>query len=1042
MKRDVETSAGLPARVLCLAGLILSLAVPGLAQLLQPTLSVNGSPLVTARPVTRIGEEWFLPLVPIAESLGVEISISPNSQELHARRQNGTEITYDGRTGQIRHGYVLVGQVKNPRQIQFAGSNEDFLFPLSGVVVLLGVDVEEDPQHSVLRIDSSRGAAAGQSATAPALSLTSLNYNYGLTTNMEDYSQSINLFGEGLARVTRLKGNVLFSRYPGQPVLNFSQGTLYVMLPKAREFVLGDQGAYSGIGALTATVRGVGIAEPVRGYQFNAYGGTSASATFGSLGGSFARYDTEIAGFNLRKKTKAQELSLGGHHFSGPDRQGTAIGFAYGRITAKNQFKSQILMGIFSGLSSRSVSPGNESNLTGGVPDPRTGMTLTGISYDKNLSPQASQPFTPARVDGPAFGITLNDTFNPFRQLSVSGQLDYYGRNFLTPRLDSRYNAQSNGALSLIFRPSRYASFTAGINKREYLVGDRDRFSGRNFGALATLPGRHSVQFGFFRSEQASSISSLGRSALTQFSLIMPSLNRYSAYVYYSEMAFAGVRARNLSAVFAVDLKNRGRITLNEQLQLHSGNRWGLDWYLDLPRRNGFIRLGIDRITTVNAASGFSPLVGIRLPLPHGHSLELTYYSDRNYRTLRVEIGGRLMHEPAGTSSALVSGSIMRRAPITGRVFLDENMNGIFDEHVDRPVADVQITLDNAQAAVTDARGLFRFEQIEPGAHTVQAGLEGLPADMIFSDVQERTMAVLPYRDNILNFSVVRTGRISGKVTYLDYSRNPEEPVERPLPDVRIIAGPQHDSFSELNGIFLIGDLPPGSYELKLDRETLPEGYAPKPPSIHVLVKPGNTLMNVAFLLVIPPKPVVQKTLPPQAAEAIAAPTPENAAAKENAPKAPPPEPKPQEAPKPSAATATPKPSAASPARGQGASSAKPTSASQAGAVRRGNPAAAQDPPNGEAGKSSGLAEQQSPAQATGLFQLQIDSAQTLIFVEERVKKLRLSGFSCRVFPVQVAGKGTWYRIRLVGYDSRESAVSAGKMLIARGLTKAYWVIR
>jgi hypothetical protein len=1042
MKRTVDISAGLPARLLGLAGLLLSLAVPGLAQLLQPTLSVNGSPLVTARPVTRIGEEWFLPLVPIAEALGVEISIVPDSREVRARRQNGTEITYDGRTGQIRHGYVLVGQVKNPGQIQFAGSSEDFLFPLSGVVALLGVDIEEDPQHGVLRLDSGRGSAAGQSATAPALSLTSLNYNYGLTTNMEDYSQSINLFGEGLARISRLKGNVMFSRYPGQSALNFNQGTLYMALPKAREFVLGDQGAYSGIGALSATVRGLGMARPVRGYQFNAYGGKSASATFGSLGGSFARYDTEIAGFYLRKKTKIQELSLGGHHFSGPDRQGTAIGFSFGRLTGKNQLKSQILAGLFSGLSSRSIFPGSELNPAGGTPGPGTGTTLVGTGYDSDVSPQPGQPITPARVDGPAFGITLNDTFNPFRQLSVSGQLEYYGRNFLTPRQDSRYSAQSNGALSLIFRPTRYTSFTAGINKREYLLGARDNLSGRNFGALATLPGRHSIQFGFFRSEQVGSTSSPEKSALTQFSLIMPSFNRYSAYAYYSEMAFAGARSQNLSALFAVDLKNRGRITLNEQLQLHSGNRWGLDWYLDLPRRNGFIRLGIDRISAVNAASGFSPLVGIRLPLPRGHSLELTYYSDRNYRTLRVEIGGRLMHEPAGTSSALVSGSIMRRAPITGRVFLDENMNGIFDENVDRPVADVQVKLDNAQVAATDARGLFRFEQIEPGAHTVQAELERLPADMIFSDVKERTMAVLPYRDNILNFCVVRTGRIAGKVTYLDYSRNREEPVERPLPDVRIIAGPQYDSFSELNGIFLIGDLPPGSYELKLDRETLPDGYVPMPPSIHVQVEPGKTLMDVAFQLVIPPKPVVQKILPPQAAEFVAAPLPEIAPAKENPPKALQSGAKPKEAPKISATTETPRPSAISPVRPPATVSAQPTSASLAGAVRIGKPAPARDPRGSDAGQSSGLAELQAPAQVTGLFQLQVDSAQSLKFVEERVKKLRRSGFSCHVIPVEVAGKGTWYRIRLVGYDSRESAVSAGKMLVARGLTKAYWIIR
>ena len=36
-----------------------------LFQLLEPTLIVNGRSLPTTRPVTRIGDEWFLPVVPI-----------------------------------------------------------------------------------------------------------------------------------------------------------------------------------------------------------------------------------------------------------------------------------------------------------------------------------------------------------------------------------------------------------------------------------------------------------------------------------------------------------------------------------------------------------------------------------------------------------------------------------------------------------------------------------------------------------------------------------------------------------------------------------------------------------------------------------------------------------------------------------------------------------------------------------------------------------------------------------------------------------------
>ena len=76
-----------------------------------PGLAVNENPIVTARPVTRIGDEWFLPLVPIAEALGAEIQVSGDPQQLNVRRSDGTTVSYDSRTGEIRSRVVLVGRV-------------------------------------------------------------------------------------------------------------------------------------------------------------------------------------------------------------------------------------------------------------------------------------------------------------------------------------------------------------------------------------------------------------------------------------------------------------------------------------------------------------------------------------------------------------------------------------------------------------------------------------------------------------------------------------------------------------------------------------------------------------------------------------------------------------------------------------------------------------------------------------------------------------------------------------------------------------------
>jgi hypothetical protein len=98
----------------------------------------------------------------------------------------------------------------------------------------------------------------------------------------------------------------------------------------------------------------------------------------------------------------------------------------------------------------------------------------------------------------------------------------------------------------------------------------------------------------------------------------------------------------------------------------------------------------------------------------------------------------------------------------------------------------------------------------------------------------------------------------------MDYSQDPENPIERPLADARVVADNEHDTFSGTNGNITLGSLPPGSYRLRLDPETVPAGYVQSPDSVPVQVKPGETIRGVRFQLVVPPKPVILKELPVQ----------------------------------------------------------------------------------------------------------------------------------------------------------------------------------
>jgi cell division protein FtsN len=75
-------------------------------------------------------------------------------------------------------------------------------------------------------------------------------------------------------------------------------------------------------------------------------------------------------------------------------------------------------------------------------------------------------------------------------------------------------------------------------------------------------------------------------------------------------------------------------------------------------------------------------------------------------------------------------------------------------------------------------------------------------------------------------------------------------------------------------------------------------------------------------------------------------------------------------------------------------------------------------------------------------YQLQLYSSPEPKLVEDRVKKLREVGFSCRIYPVEIPGKGTWYRLRSGRYETLEEAIAMGERLKSSGLTETYWVIR
>jgi hypothetical protein len=339
-------------------------------------------------------------------------------------------------------------------------------------------------------------------------------------------------------------------------------------------------------------------------------------------------------------------------------------------------------------------------------------------------------------------------------------------------------------------------------------------------------------------------------------------LREYTASLTYSTLAFNGSTARVSNASLSRNF-SFGQLMIRDQFQLKNFHRYGAEWQFFIPR--GSLRVGLDRVVNLRAEDrSFAPLLGLNFALPGKQRLVTTYSGERGAHTVHVYIAG-----PVITRDDIRRGedgrvSVVSPASLEGRVFHDVNGDNAFTSNTDIPMPGIRIWLDRNNSVITDAQGAYRFSNLKSGTHAVRADLAEVPADMVFADSGDRRVALLPFRDNVQNFAVVRTGSVSGKVTFLDYSRDPDKPTSRPLAEARVIADSEHDTYSDLSGNITLGSLRPGAYQLKVDPETAPEGYVASVEPQEIVVKAGENLSGIQIQLKLAPRKVVSQELPRQ----------------------------------------------------------------------------------------------------------------------------------------------------------------------------------
>src|SRR5262249_853116 len=154
------------------------------------------------------------------------------------------------------------------------------------------------------------------------------------------------------------------------------------------------------------------------------------------------------------------------------------------KTTRRNQMRAQVVAGSFSGFSLRTMAP-KAADMS--------------VPLDQTAAPPV-ETLSRIHFQGAAIGASFFDTFSPAKVLAITTQFDRYGKNFLTARDDSQFNAQRSERVSMTLQPAPSVSLFGGSTRRVYLLGDPAAAHGFNYGATGTIPKLNRLQLSYIKS--------------------------------------------------------------------------------------------------------------------------------------------------------------------------------------------------------------------------------------------------------------------------------------------------------------------------------------------------------------------------------------------------------------------------------------------------------------------------------------------------------------------------------------------------------------
>lgn len=766
------------------------------------------------------GGRLFLPVAAIAQALGDTLSSDSATRSVTVRRQNGTVAVFNAQLNEVRENGAVVLTVSGSADLIFTPAVSELMLPAEIVAALLDVVVRRDENKAI--VISRKGVAVETirpGAKRAPWELFQLEYDYNFSRYASVGDHTLVLRGTGRIGDARLSflANSTIGAASNTPRPNLHGGHVRLDRTNGQSFIAGEFGTGTDVEFMIAGVRGGMVQLPLDRVRLDFFGGQTTSGLsvppnpISEPHTVFlpVRYDTRI--FGAIATTAAQPslrsdftFSGGVMHFGGANRKGNMLAGAFNFTSGLNRFQADVAVGQF------------------------------GAADD-----------TDKKND---MAVSLTGSYRLTEEVVVQGRYAYVGPKFLSPQ--SGVHAPNNMvAASVSWQPRRWITSTLS-GSTATIPGKAGQFS-RYLTATVNLAPKETWP-AIFVSHTHSSTTQLRNSGFTLITATKK-FERWYMFVNAARVKSFGATSLNLQAGgnFRVNESNSFEVSQSvASRSLYSGlATWQVS---NLFHNRLSFSGGLGYTTSSTEPFRLSQHLSASMKLPRSNSLQFSYLRTQTGTTALLTLHGLLFS--SRRADRAINGplaEINSYRTVSGKVYQDVNLNGRFDPGVDQPQANARVRVDGSRYAVSDVNGNFRIETVARGEHAVYLDLLSVRADLTLLDNTQQQIA-LDNRDVVVDFRVVRTGRVSG-VVWLDVNENGRiDDAEQPLPDVRVVTGSGRDTLTDGNGYFMIGDLPPGEHILLLDEKTLPERTRSTAGSVTVKISAGNETASVFPVTKIP----------------------------------------------------------------------------------------------------------------------------------------------------------------------------------------------